>query len=258
MILDEIVASTRRRLAVCQRQTPLKGLRLRAEAAPPPRDFESAITNGGLHLIAELKRASPSLGDIKADLDVASLAQAYARGGASALSVLTEPDYFKGSLDDLALARQVTGLPVLRKDFTLDAYQVYEARAYGADAVLLIAAILADDELRALEQLSRELGMAALVEVHSEAEVKRALAAGARLIGINNRDLADFTVSLATTLRLRPLLPQETIVVSESGISTPEDVQALRSAHVHAILVGEALVRSPDPEAKVRELVEAW
>ena len=258
MFLDRIVASTRRRVAISERQTPLEELRLGAQQASPPRDFAAALRNGGIHLVAEVKKASPSLGDIKADLDVVALAQAYARGGASALSVLTEPDYFKGSLQDLALVRGATELPVLRKDFILDAYQIYEARAYEADAVLLITALLSPGELKALGQLSRELGLAALVEVHNEAETKKALASGARLIGINNRNLANFTVSLATTLRLRPLLPPEAIVVSESGISSREDVVALRSVHINAILVGEALVRSPDPEGRVRELINGW
>lgn len=258
MFLDKVALSTRFRIAAAEKETSLEEMRSRAKRATPPKNFEAALKNGSLKVIAEIKRASPSKGDIRVDLDVASLAQAYERGGASALSVLTEPEYFKGSLQDFAEARRAVGLPLLRKDFTLDAYQVYEARAYGADAVLLIVAMLSDKELGTLYRLAGELGMAALVEVHSEAEVKKALSLGARIIGINNRNLATLTVSLATTLRLRPLLPQGAIVVSESGICTEDDIRALKAAHINAILVGESLVRSPDPAAKIRELAGQW
>jgi indole-3-glycerol phosphate synthase len=177
------------------------------------------------------------------------------RGGAAAISVLTEPEFFRGSLEDLRAARQATDLPLLCKDFILDPFQIYQARAYGADAVLLIAAILSLPELSLLIQVAHSLGMAALVEVHNEEEARKALAAEAALIGINNRDLRDFSVTLETTLRIRPLIPSAVPVVSESGIRSREDVLALQEVGVNAILVGESLVTAPDPVAKIKELL---
>lgn len=204
--------------------------------------------------MAEVKAASPSAGLLREDLDVPDLARRYAQGGACALSVLTDREFFRGAPEHVQLARAASDLPVLRKDFTLDAYHVYEARALGADAVLLIAAVLDDRRLQELIELAGRLGMAALVEVHTEAEADRTLAAGARLVGINNRDLRTFRVDLATTERLRPRLPESVLVVSESGIDSPEDVRRVWEAGVRAVLVGSALVRSPDPEAKLRQL----
>jgi indole-3-glycerol phosphate synthase len=183
------------------------------------------------------------------------MARLYARAGAHAVSILTEPDFFQGSLEDLKAAREAMNLPLLRKDFILEPYQVYEARVFGADAILLIVAILPPKKLRQLLALSQELGMDALVEVHQEVEVKTALKANARVIGINNRNLKDFSVDLKTTLRLRPLIPPEVMVVSESGIHSHADVELLRQVRVDAVLIGEALVTSPDPLSKIRELL---
>jgi indole-3-glycerol phosphate synthase len=182
------------------------------------------------------------------------MAASYAKGGAAAISVLTERTWFKGDPADLATARQATQLPLLCKDFIVDPYQIYEARVWGADAVLLIASLLSPDELCALIEVAQGLGMAALVEVHTEAELDNALSADATLIGINNRNLSDFSIDLGTTLRLRPLIPASIAVVSESGIRSFTDISNLQSAGVNAFLVGEALVSSPDPEAKLREL----
>lgn len=216
-----------------------------------------ALAGPGLRVIAEVKAASPSAGLLREDLDVTDLAGRYAQGGACALSVLTDQKFFRGAPEHVQLARAAADLPVLRKDFTLDAYHVYEARALGADAVLLIAAVLEDRQLQELIELAGRLGMAALVEVHTEAEADRALAAGARLVGINNRDLRTFRVDLATTERLRSRLPDSVLVVSESGIDSPEDVRRVWEAGVRAVLVGSALVRSPDPGAKLRQLRDA-
>ena len=254
MIIDQIVASVRQELAERKQQKPLRELECLVDKYGTPRDFPGALRGEGVKLIAEIKRASPSKGWLRPDLDVAMLARSYARGGAAAISVLTEPGWFKGSLADLAAVRQVTHLPLLCKDFILDPYQVYEARAHGADAVLLIMAILSLAELSALIKIAHGLGMAALVEVHSEPEVKMALSARASPIGINNRNLADFSVDLGTTLKLRPLIPPDVIVVSESGIKSYADIATLQAAGVNAVLVGETLVTSPDPESKLREL----
>jgi indole-3-glycerol phosphate synthase len=254
MIIDQIVAGVRQGLAERKQQTPLAELERSVDNYGAPRDFGGAVRGEGIKLIAEIKRASPSKGWLCPDLDIATLARSYARAGAVAISVLTEPTFFKGSFADLATARQVTRLPLLCKDFVLDPYQVYEARACGADAVLLIAALLSLSELLALMEIAHSLGMAALVEVHSEPEVEKALEAKANPVGINNRNLADFGVDLGTTLRLRPLIPPDVTVVSESGIKSYADVIALKNAGVNAVLVGEALVSSPDPEAKIREL----
>ena len=253
MILDKIVASTREALA--ERKRPLAELDEMMARQSPPRDFAAALSGKGIRLIAEVKRASPSKGDLSPDLDASSLARTYRAAGAAAISVLTEAEHFKGSLDDLAAVRQAVDLPLLRKDFILDPYQVYEARARGADAVLLIAAILSDADMLSLLEETRFMGMEALVEVHSQKELRRALAVGPRVVGINNRNLADFSVDLETTLKLRPLIPGGVMVVSESGIHSREDVLRLEQAGVHAILVGEALVTSPDPAAKIAQLL---
>jgi indole-3-glycerol phosphate synthase len=254
MIIDQIVADVRQQLARRKQQKPLGELRRSVGKYGAPRDFQGAVRGEGIKLIAEIKRASPSKGWLCPDLDVATLARSYVRGGAAAISVLTEPTFFKGSFADLAAARQATHLPLLCKDFVLDPYQVYEARACGADAVLLIVALLSLSELLALIEIAHSLGMAALVEVHSEPEVEKALEAKGNPIGINNRNLADFGVDLGTTLKLRPLIPSDVTVVSESGIKSYADIVALHAAGINAVLVGEALVSSPDPEAKIREL----
>jgi indole-3-glycerol phosphate synthase len=251
MYLDEIVAATRRRLAA------RKGRFESGQVQDPPRGFGAALARAGFGVIAEIKRASPSRGWLNAGLDVPSLARAYERGGAVALSVLTESQFFHGSFLDLEVARRATALPVLCKDFILEASQVHEARSHGADAVLLIAAILSDSELKALVDEARGLGMDALVEVHDRAEVEKALGGGAELIGINNRNLRTFQVDLTTSLELASTIPSHIPVVSESGIVDPGDIIKLRRAGAKAVLVGEALVTSPDPEAKLRELLGA-
>ncbi len=256
-MLDNIVAQTRRRLEANEDRVPLAEMKLRASRAGPPRHFGEALKKAGFGLIAEIKRASPSKGDLRPDMDAAQMARLYTRAGANAISVLTEPDFFKGSLNDLEAVRASVRVPVLRKDFILEPYQVYEARAGGADAVLLIVAILPTKKLKELLALAGELGMDALVEVHEKSEMKSALSSGAHIIGINNRNLKDFSVDLKTTLTLRPLVPPEVLVVSESGIQTPDDVESLRQARVNAMLIGEALVTSADPAGKIAELLGA-
>jgi indole-3-glycerol phosphate synthase len=256
-ILDEIVAASREALEGTKRAEPLPAVEARAAAASPPRDFLGAIASAHKPaLIAEAKKASPSKGLLAPDYDPEGLARRYAAAGAACLSVLTEPRFFQGDLAHLAAARVASGLPALRKDFLFDSYQIIEARAAGADAVLLIAAILPLPSLTAFRELAERHGMAALVEVHDEREMDRALASGARLVGINNRDLRTFRVSLETTAQLRRLVPPDRLVVAESGIHTRVDVQRLRDLGVDAMLVGESLVTSGDVEAKARELVE--
>ena len=251
MYLDEIIAATRKRLA------DRRGLHENRRGGSPPRGFGAALARAGFGVIAEVKRASPSKGWLNADLDVPSLALAYERGGAVALSVLTEPQFFHGGFADLEAARGETGLPVLCKDFIIEASQVHEARAHGADAVLLIVAVLPDPELRSLIGEASALGMDALVEVHERDEVQKALGAGAGLIGINNRDLRTFRVDLATTLGLVAAVPPHIPVVSESGIKGADDIVKLRAAGARAVLVGEVLVTSTDPEAEIRGLLNA-
>jgi len=254
MILDQIVMDVRQRLAERKKQRPLSELEHLVSAAETPRDFTGALQGTSIKVIAEVKRASPAKGWLCPNLEVATLVQSYAKGGAAAVSVLTESSFFKGSLADLATTHQSVDLPLLCKDFILDPYQIYEARSYGADAILLIAAILSRSELSFLMEVAHYVKISALIEVHNEAEVKKALAVNGNLIGINNRNLADFSVDLGTTLKLRPLISPGVIVVSESGIKSKADIITLQTAGVNAVLVGEALVTSPDPEAKLREL----
>jgi len=254
-ILERMVSARRRALAELKRTTSVATLEERAAVAPPPRDFAAALGRDGLNVIAELKKASPSRGVLRAAYNPAALAPALEQAGAVALSVLTEPDFFQGSLEDLTLARKVSGLPVLRKDFLFDSYQLYEARAAGADAFLLIAAILTGGELRSLITLGQQLGMAALVEVHTAEELERALAAGANVIGVNNRNLKTFEVSLETSLRLIEALPEDCVAVSESGLSRREDLEKLRRAGFDAFLIGEALMQAAEPASVLRALV---
>jgi len=261
-ILDRILAAKRQELERRRLEEPLGILRTRlAQAAPPTRSLAQALRGPSLGLIAEVKRASPSRGVLRADLDAQALARTYASGGAAAISVLTEEQHFQGSLGDLEAVRAVLDgrggprPPVLRKDFLFDAYHLFEARAYGADAVLLIAAILNLELLTELLALARTLGLECLVEVHGERELEWALAADAQIIGINNRDLRTFEVDLAVSERLRPLIPEDRLVVAESGIHTRADVQRLRALGVNAVLIGEALVTAGDPAAKIRELL---
>jgi indole-3-glycerol phosphate synthase len=255
-ILDEIVRHKRQEVAAHQRAIPRSALVARAATLPAPRDLERALAPqpGRARLIAEVKRASPSRGVLKDDLDPVALASTYARHDVDAISVLTDAKYFRGSLDDLAAVRAAVHVPLLRKDFTLEEYQLWEARAAGADAVLLIVAILDAPLLRDLAAAAKGLGLAALVECHTAPELDLALSIGARLIGINNRNLATFETRVETTLALLPQIPPGPIVVSESGFFTGTDVRRVIEAGAHAVLVGEGLVKAADVGAKVREL----
>jgi indole-3-glycerol phosphate synthase len=254
-MLETILSSVRARLAdVAGRGDEWRDA---AQAAPPARGFATALRMPGLSVIAEVKRRSPSAGVLAADLDPAERAEAYQEGGAAAVSVLTEPDHFAGAPGDLVAARLAVEIPVLRKDFVVDPAQIWQSRALGADAVLLIAAILDDRELSGLLAAAGAAGLEALVEVHDEHEAERAVAAGAGLIGVNNRDLATFRVDLATAERIRPLLPDDAVTVAESGVSGPPGAARMAAAGFDAILVGEALVRAEDPAALVVALREA-
>jgi indole-3-glycerol phosphate synthase len=261
-ILEEILSRTRADLAARRARVPLVDLQAACREAPPARDFltgvrrdgEGRARRGAIRVIAELKRASPSRGVIRADYAPTALARAYVAGGANAISVLTDTPFFQGSLADLAAVRRAVDCPVLRKDFLVDPYQVWEARAAGADAVLLIAAALPDSALPRLLGLAQELGLEGLVEVHGPEELERAVHTGAKLIGINNRDLRTFTVSLEATFALLPQVPSEVVLVSESGIHRPEDVARLAGAGVDAILVGEGLLRHADVAGALRRL----
>jgi len=255
MILDEIVATTRSLLEDRKAERPLSQLDCLCMNQQPSRDVVAVLNKPGISLIAEIKRASPSKGPIAPDLDAVALAQTYEKSGASAISVLTETEYFKGSTNDLESIREAVDLPILRKDFIIDPYQVWEARAIGSDLVLLIAAALPMGELAQLNQAIEDLAMTALIEVHNRRELEQVLELNPKIIGINNRNLADFSVSLETTITLHSLIPKDMIVVSESGIHTREDVKRLEDVGVNAILVGEALVKSIDPAVKIRELI---
>jgi len=254
--LDRILEATSERVAVAKRERPAPALEKEVAGARDPRDFTAALAGPGVSLIAEFKRASPSAGPIAGSSSIARMAKAYERGGASAMSVLTDRPFFSGSLEDLAMAKGAAELPVLRKDFIFDEWQVLEARAAGADAVLLIAAAVPDQGLMgALTSRIQELGMAALIEVHSEEELERVIDLGPRLVGINQRDLTTFEVDRGLAVRLRKLIPKGTLVVAESGIASREDVERLEQAEVDAMLVGEHLMRSGDPAAAAAELL---
>ena len=250
-ILNKIVAVKREEVAAAIQQKPLSVMREDAESRVLTRDFigalRSKITAGKAAVIAEVKKASPSKGVLRADFIPADIAQSYAEYGAACLSVLTDKQFFMGEIDYLKQARASCGLPVLRKDFMVDAYQVYESRVMGADCILLIAAVLDDAQMKDMEALARSLDMAVLVEVHDEVELARGLKLKTPLIGINNRNLKTFEVSLDTTLKMVNKVPADRILVTESGISTPQDVQRLRDAKVNAFLVGEAFMRADDP-----------
>lgn len=256
MFLDKIVALKRKELGQRQKAVPLSELEAAIEQKPAPLDLASALSGQGISLIAEVKRASPSRGALNPGLDAVALAKTYARCGAAAISVLTESDYFMGSSQDLeAVKKALPHIPVLRKDFIIDPYQLVETRAWGADAVLLIVAILDNVTLQHLVAESHRLGMHCLLEVHNEAELKRALKYDAQLIGINNRNLHTLVVDLNATRRLRPLIPPGRIVVSESGIKEREDMEKLKAWGVDAVLIGEALVTAGDIPAKIKELL---
>lgn len=255
MILERILDAKREEVARRRQELPLGALAAAAASQAPPRGFRQALAaRRTVGVIAEVKRRSPSKGPLREDLDPSALAQAYQHGGAACVSVLTDQPFFGGSPADLQAAKRAVSLPVLRKDFVIDPYQVYEARAWGADAVLLIVAALSSVQLRELLALTGELGMDALVEVHTAAELETALAAGARLVGINNRDLRSFDTRLDVSLNLAGQVPPGIVLVSESGIQTRSDVERLAAAGVDAILVGETFVKSPDPSGAVAGL----
>jgi indole-3-glycerol phosphate synthase len=257
-ILNKIVAVKREEVAAALGKKSLAAMRADAESRVLTRDFEGAmrakVAAGQAAVIAEIKKASPSKGVLRADFIPADIAQSYAEHGAACLSVLTDKQFFQGSVDYLKQARASCDLPVLRKDFMVDAYQVYEARAMGADAILLIAACLDDAQMADLEAMARGLDMAVLVEVHDRPELERALKLKTRLVGINNRNLRTFEVSLRTTLDMLPDVPADRLLVTESGILTAADVQRMRDANVHAFLVGEAFMRAAEPGEALAQL----
>ncbi len=258
MILEQIVADNLHELEARKHSFPLEELKRVALEQPPPLDFASALRGDRIQLIAEVKKASPSRGIIRPNFNPVEIAQTYASNGASAISVLTETRYFQGHLKhlrDIRNALENKSLPLLRKDFLGDPYQVYESRAYGADSLLLIVAILTPEKLGELLGLSHELNMSCLVEVHNETELEIALRSGARIIGINNRDLQTFTVDLTITERLRPLIPPDRIVVSESGIKDRSDMENMRKWGVDAVLIGESLMSAPNLAVKMEELL---
>lgn len=255
MILDEIHEHKLVEVAERKKQIPIEDLEKRLPHAPPVRDFAAAIGREGMSLIAEVKKASPSAGIIREDFDPVAIARAYADAGAAAISVLTDEKYFQGSLTFLEDIRAAVNIPLLRKDFIIDAYQIAEARVSGADAILLIVHLLDDETLRSFLDRAHELGMKCVVESHSKEELERAVASGAEILGINNRDLHTFKVDVETAIAFAPLVPRERIVVGESGIKTADDVRRLGKAGVSAILVGETLIKSPDITAKTQELM---
>lgn len=255
-ILHTIVTHKHKELKQDQRRLPLAALKEKLKDQPPTRDFRSALSvPKRINLIAEVKKKSPSKGILREDFDPVAIAGTYAAAGASAVSVLTDAQFFDGRLTHLTAIRRAVDLPLLRKDFTVDPYQIYQARLAGADAILLIAAILTLAQLREFTQIAKTLNLASLVEVHTENELELALRADAEIIGVNNRNLETFETDIATTFRLIESIPTDKIVVSESGIYTREDVQALHEAGVNAILVGESLMRSPDIKHKIKELL---
>ncbi len=258
-ILDRILARKREELEAARAAVPLAEMQRRAAAAPPPRDFIGAlrakVASGRPAVIAEMKRASPSKGLLRADFDPAALARGYEAGGAACLSVLTDRDFFQGAPEHLVQARAACALPVLRKDFVTEPYQVHEARALGADCILLIAAALARQDMQGLEASARSLGMAVLVEVHDATELEAALSLATPLIGVNNRNLRTFETRLETTLDLLPRIPEGRIVVTESGIVGKADVRRLLRRGVRAFLIGEALMRSASPGESLRDFI---
>jgi indole-3-glycerol phosphate synthase len=258
-VLDDILATKRDEVTVLRQPQTRDLLRREALAAPPARDFAAALrrADGHLAVIAEIKRRSPSKGLLAPDLDPAATARAYEEGGAAALSVLTDAPYFDGRVADLQAARGAVSLPVLRKDFTIDAVQVDEARAVGADALLLIVAALDDERLADLHAYATELGLAVLVEAHDEGEVERALDGGARIVGVNSRSLQTFSEDLGVAERLRALVPADRVAVAESAIRSADDARRMAAAGFDAVLVGEALVRAADPVALARSLAAA-
>lgn len=256
-ILERILEVKRAEIAAARERVALAELESRARSMPASRDFVGALRARKPAVIAEIKKASPSRGVLRADFDPAAIARSYAAAGAACISVLTDREFFQGSAEHLAAARAACALPALRKDFVVEPYQVYESRALGADCVLLIAACLPGGEMKELERVAGALGMAVLVEVHDAQELKTALELRTPLIGINNRNLKTFETRLETTLELLPRIPADRLVVTESGIRSPDDVSRLRKAGVSAFLVGEAFMRAADPGAELAKLFDA-
>jgi indole-3-glycerol phosphate synthase len=254
-MLDKIVAQKKEEVEQRRKAVTIAHLQERIARQKPSLDLALALKGNHIRLIAEVKQTSPSRGMLRSNFDPIELAQTYAECGAAAISVLTEVNYFMGSIEHLAAIKEAVQLPLLRKDFIFDPYQVYESRAYGADALLLIAAILSQRQLRELISLSHSLALRCMVEVHNKSELERAVTSEAEIIGINNRDLNTFAVDITTTRSLRPLIPQERIVVSESGIKSKRDIEKLGKWRVDAVLVGEALVTARDVGAKMKELL---
>jgi indole-3-glycerol phosphate synthase len=256
MFLEKMIEIKRKEIQVRKTRSQQREMEETIPSLSPPRDFLSGISqHAPMALIAEIKRASPSLGVIKEDVDIIQMSKGYERGGASAISVLTESHFFKGDLAYLHLIKKTTSLPVLQKDFILDPFQIYESRVSSADAILLIVALLDREQLNDFVGLARSLHMIPLVEIHDEGDLEKVSALDLPLIGINNRDLRTFEVDLETTLRLKKEIPSEVIVISESGIKDSQDVRLLREAGINGILVGETLMRSADPALKIRELL---
>ena len=254
-ILQQIISEKRREIEELSRSLPIAMLEERIANRDAPRDFLRAISQERLQLIAEVKKASPSKGVLCPDLDPVALGKSYAENGAAAISVLTEVNHFQGSLEYLAVIKDKVDIPLLRKDFIFDEYQIYESAAFGTDALLLIAAILSQEQLSRLLQLSHRLGMDCLVEVHNETELEQAIQSQTKIIGINNRDLNTFEVDINTTRRLIPLVPVGTSVVSESGIKSREDIITMMECGVNAVLIGEALVTAESIPDKIKELM---
>ena len=259
-VLERIVAAKHKEIVAARERVPLPRIEALAAEAPPARPFVAALqaklAAGRPAVIAEVKRASPSRGVLREDFDPAAIARSYEAGGAACLSVLTDREFFQGGIEHLEAARAACSLPVLRKDFIVDPYQVFEARAHGADCILLIVACLSPGDMKGLEALARRLGMAVLVEAHDAAELRAALALSTPLIGINNRNLRTFETRLETTLDLLGAIPAGRVAITESGILTREDVARMRAVGVHAFLVGEAFMRAPEPGKALEELFE--
>ena len=255
-MLSKIAAEKKKRVAEAKRSVPLEAIKEKISLREPLRPFLESLLKPGVSVIAEVKKASPSKGDLGLKVSVAELAKQYLAGGARAISVLTEGDFFMGSATDLVSVRQAVELPVLRKDFVIDSYQLYESRAMNADAVLLIAGFLSEKTLAGYLETCGELGLAALVETHSADEVGMALRVGAKILGINNRDLRTFETDIARTITLAGLVPENVVLVSESGIHSAEDVARLSAAGADAVLVGESLVKADDPAEKIREFTK--
>ncbi len=258
-ILQRILATKRKEITAGQLKQSLEDLRMRCADMPPPRGFTEKVVQkaqSGTAVIAEVKKASPSAGIIRADFNPAEIARSYEAGGAACLSVLTDKDYFQGAVEYLQQARAACNLPVLRKDFIIDSWQVLDARLMGADCILLIVAALQLDELQQLEGLATELKLDVLMEVHDEAELESALQTRARLIGVNNRNLKTFVTDIAVSERLRPLIPNDRLMVTESGIHSREDITRLQQQNIQAFLVGEAFMRQPDPGKALKALFQ--